>query len=440
MAKQKTRHPQQKKRKFENVMNSKFKKFEAYNIVSEKLPKLCPRLIPSPLWGLSLAKLARMQPRIASIISDDSPASVEEISRYWMSLDKSGTCEVCGAKGCEIDEDWLYFIFDDKGKPIQVAAIKLKDVVGGTLKNFTGVAHLRSLRLLCPNCHLAKHQGHALTRGREREALESLQKINGLNSLDETKQLVDQAFNIYYRLKQIRKWDIHVGRLRGLDKETRKNVQKLLNRMYGSGFSLDGGWLYYSSPAGHKATQLVEQEANAILDEAKKKAGEGHYKDEVWVRCLEEIARDRLEAKGISVSEEGLTLLIRILLDRFKNAGIFEELFVWESVGKWIAMVPSPLYEKIFRMMVESLEKSGLAYHAKILCEKGRINNAYLPIIMYAPTSFAPGYISSVAKVLKAVLNGFGLTGTIYYKPDLFTYKGVYSEKGRRASIYSYRY
>jgi hypothetical protein len=63
-----------------------------------------------------------------------------------------------------------------------------------------------------------------------------------------------------------------------------------------------------------------------------------------------------------------------------------------------------------------------------------------LPIIMYAPTSFAPGYISSVAKVLKAVLNGFGLTGTIYYKPDLFTYKGVYSEKGRRASIYSYPY
>jgi hypothetical protein len=251
---------------------------------------------------------------------------------------------------------------------------------------------------------------------------------------------VDQAFNIYYRLKQIRKWDINVGRLKGLGKETRKDIQKLLNRMYGSGFSLDGGSLYYSSPAGHKATQLAEQEANAILNEAKKKAGEGHFKDEVWVRCLEEIVKDKLEAEGIYVSEEGLTLLIRMLIDRFKNAGLFEELFVGESDGKWIAMVPSPLYEKIFRMMVESLEKSGLAYNAKILCEKGRINNAYLPIIMYAPTSFAPGYISSVAKVLKAVLNGFGLTGTIYYKPDLFTYKGVYSEKGRRASIYSYPY
>jgi 5-methylcytosine-specific restriction endonuclease McrA len=421
-------------------MNAKFKKFEAYNIVSERLPKLCPRLVPSPLWGLSLPKLARMESRIASIISDDSPALVEEISRYWMSLDRSGTCEVCGAKGSEIDEDWLYFVFDDEGKPIQVTTIKLKDVMGGTLKNFTGMAHLWSLRLLCPNCHLAKHQGHALTRGREREALEWLQKINGLNSLDEAKQLVDQAFNIYYRLKQIRKWDIRVGRLKGLDKETRKNIQKLLNHMYGSGFSLDGGWLYHSSPSEHKAIQLAEQEANAILNEVKKKAGEGHYKDEVWVRCLEEIVKDKLEAEGINVSEEGLILLVRLLLDRFKNAGLFEELFIWESVGKWIAMVPTPLYEKIFRKTLKSLEKSGLVYRAKILCEKGKINDAYLPIIVYAPTSFAPGYISSVAKVLKTVLNSFGLMGEIYFKPDVFTYTGIYSEKGRRASIYSYPY
>jgi hypothetical protein len=86
------------------------------------------------------------------------------------------------------------------------------------------------------------------------------------------------------------------------------------------------------------------------------------------------------------------------------------------------------------------MEKSGLAYRIKILCGKGSINNAYLPIIAYSPTSFAPGYISSVAKVLKIVLNGFGLTGKIYYKPDIFTYEGIYSEKGRRASIYSYPY
>jgi hypothetical protein len=103
-------------------------------------------------------------------------------------------------------------------------------------------------------------------------------------------------------------------------------------------------------------------------------------------------------------------------------------------------MVPNPLYEKIFRKTLKSLEKSGLVYRAKILCEKGKIDDAYLPIIVYAPTSFATGYISSVAKVLKTVLNSFGLMGEIYFKPDVFTYTGIYSEKGRRASIYSYPY
>jgi hypothetical protein len=77
----------------------RFKQFEAYNIVSEKLPKLCPRLVPSTLWGLSLAKIARMEPRIAFVMSGDYPALVEKISAYWTSLDRSGVCEVCGEEG-----------------------------------------------------------------------------------------------------------------------------------------------------------------------------------------------------------------------------------------------------------------------------------------------------------------------------------------------------
>jgi hypothetical protein len=299
---------------------------------------------------------------------------------------------------------------------------------------------LKGLRLLCSNCHLAKHQGYALTHGKEREALEWLQKVNRINSVDEVKLLVDKAFNIYRLLSYIEKWGIRIVRLEGLDKETQRDVKELLNHMYSYGFRLGESWLYYSSPVEHKAIQLSEQEANAILDEVKKKAGEGHYKDEVWVRCLGEVMRSRLESVGILVTEEAFMLLVQLLLDKFKNASLFEELFVWESVGKWIAHVPSPLYEKIFHKLLESLEKSGLAYRAKILCDKGRLDDAYLPIIVYAPTSFAPGYISSVAKVLRTVLNGFGLTGTIYYKPDLFTYKGIYSEKGRKASIYSYPY
>ncbi|ALL00912.1 hypothetical protein Pyrde_0862 [Pyrodictium delaneyi] len=35
---------------------------ESYHEVCRTLGKLCPRLVPSPLWGISLAKLARADP------------------------------------------------------------------------------------------------------------------------------------------------------------------------------------------------------------------------------------------------------------------------------------------------------------------------------------------------------------------------------------------
>jgi hypothetical protein len=417
----------------------KIKKFEAYSSVGKRVSKLCPRLVPYPLWGLSLANLARMEPRIASVISEDYPVLVEKISRYWASLDRGSKCEICGGDGNEIDEDWRYFVFNKKGKPVPVTTMRSKNTV--LHESSRGIAYLEGLRLLCSKCHLAKHQGYARTHGKEREALKWLQKVNRINSMDEVKRLVDQAFNIFEQLSGIEKWSIQIGRLTWLDNETQKGAEKVLNHMYSSGFRFDkGGWLYYLSPTEHKATQLAEQEANAILNEAKKRVGEGHYKDEVWVRCLVEIIKGKLESEDIYVSERGLILFVQLLFNKFKSTGLFEKSFIWKSAGKWIARVPNPLYEKIFRKMLDSMEKSGLAYQAKILCEKGSIDDAYLPIIVYSPTSFAPGYISSVAKILKIVLNGFGLTGKIYYKPDIFTYEGIYSEKGRRASIYSYLY
>jgi hypothetical protein len=130
------------------TINTKIKKkSEAYSSVCKKLPNLCPRLVPSPLWGLSLAKLARMEPRIAFVMSDDYPALVEKISAYWMSLDRNGVCEVCGGVGSEINnEDWLYYVFTEKGKPVPGTSRMIR-------KSFGGIAYLKGLRLLC-----SKHQ------------------------------------------------------------------------------------------------------------------------------------------------------------------------------------------------------------------------------------------------------------------------------------------
>jgi hypothetical protein len=195
---------------------------ESYSSVCKKLPKLCPRLVPSPLWGLSLAKLARMEPRIAFVMSDDYPALVEKISDYWTSLDRSGVCEVCGGEGREIDEDWLYYVFTKKGKPVPGTSRIIR-------KSFRGVAYLKGLRLLCSRCHAAKHQGYALTHGKGGEALEWLQKVNGINDLDEAKCLVNEALSIHNGLSLIEKWSIQIGELNGMDNETKNSAQELLN-------------------------------------------------------------------------------------------------------------------------------------------------------------------------------------------------------------------
>jgi hypothetical protein len=409
---------------------------ESYSSVCKKLPKLCPRLVPSPLWGLSLAKLARMEPRIAYAISDDCPALVEKIGDYWTSLDRNGVCEVCGGVGNEIDEDWLYYVFTKKGKPVPGTSRVIR-------KSFRGVAYLKGLRLLCSKCHTAKHQGYALTHGKGGEALEWLQKINGVNDVDEVKCLVNEALSIHNWLSLIEKWSIQIGELNDMDNETKNSVQELLNHMYSREFRLGEGWLHYLLPveAEDELTMRLEvQETDPLLHEVNKKVGKrliNRYK--VWVKCLAEIMENRLESEGVGFIEETFTMLSKSLINAFKKDALFEDLFIWESEGKWIVYVPNFLYEKVFREALEMLEMLGLAYRAEILCEKGRLIEEYLPILVYAPTSFAPNYISSVAKVLKTVLNKFGLTGMMYYEPNIFRDRGI-QPKGLGTVIYSYRY
>jgi len=45
-------------------------KCDAYYIVCSKLTRLCPRLVPSPLWGLSLANLAKANPLCMNAVCD----------------------------------------------------------------------------------------------------------------------------------------------------------------------------------------------------------------------------------------------------------------------------------------------------------------------------------------------------------------------------------
>jgi hypothetical protein len=95
--------------------------------------------------------------------------------------------------------------------------------------------------------------------------------------VDEVKYLVNEAFSIHEGLSLIEKWSMRIGQLNGLDNETERGVQELLNHMCGHGFRLGDGWLHYSLPveAEDKLTMRLEvQETNPILDEVKKKGRE----------------------------------------------------------------------------------------------------------------------------------------------------------------------
>lgn len=101
-------------------------------------------------------------------------------------------CDICGAAGkMECHEKWEY---DEK----------------------TGIQKLVGLTCLCSDCHEVKHIGLAQVRGRYREALEHLKKINRI-STEEAEVIVEEAFEIW-RARSERTWKLDVSALNDLVK------------------------------------------------------------------------------------------------------------------------------------------------------------------------------------------------------------------------------
>lgn len=441
-----------------NVLNKCTTSYDAYNEVCSKLARLCPRLVPSPLWGLSLARVVRMAPQAALTICDSCPEIVEKAHRYWMSLNRSGVCEVCGGLGNEIDEDWLYCVFDEDGNLAK--DIVLRNPLLEKARLYKGIAYLQGLRLLCEKCHLAKHQGYAQVHGRGQEALEHLARINQL-SLEEVRKLVDKAFLTHLVLSKIRDWTIKIGELEGLDGELGEELEKLLNTMYRKGFTLFGGWLYYQYPKYYEEVEpRIIRETMTVLSEASKKSGTAEVIDGRWIDSLLNIVKDELESKGIHVLGHEFRLFIKYLLEDKRRKRLLEKLvnhaskdssnhytgliplLLDESLmgGKWMVFVPTSLCPQVFRYMLNTLEKTKLAYSAKIASQRERYDSEKeLPIVVYVPTSFAIHYIAEVAEVMRRVLDEFYVNKKIFFKPDLFTEKRIYSGKaGHKPYIYIY--
>jgi len=71
--------------------------------------------VPGPLWGASLAHLARADPEVIyglfceEINNNSCIDNLNLLHEWWFSLPQDH-CVVCGSPANEIDEDWRYYV------------------------------------------------------------------------------------------------------------------------------------------------------------------------------------------------------------------------------------------------------------------------------------------------------------------------------------------
>jgi len=156
----------------------KDKNYKAFLLIKRMIAmevelKLLPRLVPSPLWNISLANLSKMDPRLARLWTDIKGIEeyINKLSTWWRSLEREGKCEICGVnKAKEIDEVWEYKISEEKG-----------------------LARLTGLKLVCDKCHLAIHLGYASVIGKLQEALHWLVQVSNV-TLSEARTIKSEVF------------------------------------------------------------------------------------------------------------------------------------------------------------------------------------------------------------------------------------------------------
>lgn len=147
--------------------------------------KLAPLMLPSSTWGVNLRNLLGR--------------------RKWTQLAKlvykrdGYRCRVCGGKGrthpVECHEEWLV---NEKDKTL-------------TLVGFIS---------LCPKCHLVQHTGFAFSKGRGREVISQLMRVNEVTKA-EAEAIVDQAYREWEKREKLGEWVVVIPS--GLATEPRKD-------------------------------------------------------------------------------------------------------------------------------------------------------------------------------------------------------------------------
>lgn len=133
--------------------------------------KLRPRLVPRPLWGVSAYRLLKR-------------SEWQQIRRAALTA-AANTCAMCCVvryRGMVCDEDWSYV---------------------------NGIALLREVQVVCPDCNAVIHFGRTNVAGYGQVALEHMARINGV-TVEETVPLIDAAFAEWRERSQIN-WTVAIA-------------------------------------------------------------------------------------------------------------------------------------------------------------------------------------------------------------------------------------
>ena len=135
--------------------------------------KLIPEMIPKTSFFINLRSMLRKDEW------DDLRRATYRRANY--------VCEICSGKGTEhpveCHEVWDY-------------------------NENTSIQKLVRCIALCPACHEAIHLGLAGVRGRKKQAMEHLKKVNGLSDAD-VQEIVDGAWKLWKRRNAV-KWKMDI--------------------------------------------------------------------------------------------------------------------------------------------------------------------------------------------------------------------------------------
>jgi len=400
--------------------------------------------VPTPLWSITLANISTIAPELGLVICDGCDEIIKKIHDYWIGLNRKGKCQVCGSEASEIDEDWRYYVYYENKPIVDAREIDRLDL----LEKLSGIAYLKGLRLLCHECHLAKHQGYASIVNKKEEAIKQLAKVNEMD-YQEAEFLVNEAFYIHSIISRIRNWSIKIGNLKGLTKKEKESFEHILNSFYSKNFYLENKRLYFSSKGKDQLDKEAIDETIKLIELIKNK---GISIEEIREAMLSELKK-LFEHYDIRVLDEEFKLFMKYLLENDCAKTVFDKAFndLEEAKefldvsnfcnkifgGEWYAFIPKSSYVELFSSLMRKIENSG--YSIEILAaNEDYQQNEELPIAIHIPSALATNIVVSSARILRNSLEEFNIKKGLFFKPNLFIKRQI-SQK-YKSYIYSIKF